>query len=337
MKTLLRSAGFVALLVLFLLVFRLTTYTVNEGENVIITQFGRPIGLAITNAGLHFKMPFIQQVNRLDVRIQEWDGQAVSMPTRDKLYITVDSFGRWRIADPLLWFTRLRDERSALSRIEDIVGSENRNAVARHDLIEIVRTDKTRSPIADASFVSGNMETNIGVLPPISLGREAIEQDVLRKAAGKLKEFGIELVDTKFMRINYSSSVTAQINNRMISERKQIADRFRSEGEGEAARILGNRERELQRINSEAYATVQKIQGEADATAIEIYAKAYNQSPVAVDLYAFLKTMDTYKKMATNDVTLVLSTESDIFHYLKTIEPRTLKPEPAAASTPERR
>jgi modulator of FtsH protease HflC len=325
MKSLIRSAAVAVVIITGVILFNLFTYSVSEGENVILTQFGKPVDKPITTAGLHFKLPMIQTVNRVDVRIQEWDGQAVNMPTRDKLYIIVDSFGRWRISDPLLWFTRLRDVRSALSRIEDITGSENRNAVAKNDLIEIVRTDKNRQPVLDASLKSELVETNAFVLPPITNGRTGLEKEVLTNSAAKLKEFGIDLIDVRFKRINYSPGVTEQINSRMISERKQIADRFRSEGEGEAAKILGNKERELQQITSEAYKTVQKIRGESDATATEIYAKAYNQSPEARELYNFLRTMDTYKKIATNDITMVLSTESELFRLFKESTPPPMK------------
>jgi membrane protease subunit HflC len=321
MKSLIGSAAAAILIIVVVILFSMFTYSVSEGENVILTQFGKPIGKPITTAGLHLKLPIIQAVNRLDVRIQEWDGQAVKMPTRDKLYIIVDSFGRWRISDPLLWFTRLRDVRSALSRIEDITGSENRNAVAKNDLIEMVRTDKNRKPVLDAALKPELVESNAFVLPPITNGRTGLEKEVLENSAAKLKEFGIDLIDVRFKRINYSPGVTDQINSRMISERKQIADRFRSEGEGEAAKIIGNKERELQQITSGAYKTVQKIRGEADATASEIYAKAYDQSPEARELYNFIRTMDTYRKIATNDITVVLSTESEVFRLLKESSP----------------
>lgn len=311
------------ILLVGLVAFFECSYSLSENENAIITQFGKPVGQPVTSAGLHYKIPFIQTVNRLDIRIHEWDGQAVQMPTRDKLYVIVDSFGRWRISDPLLWFTRLRDERSALSRMEDIIGSENRNAVANNDLIEIVRTDKNRTPIIDSTLrpEAGDRTNTSGQLPAIKIGRTLIEQQVMAAAGPKLKDFGIELIDVRFMRINYSPSVTGQINSRMISERKQIANQYRSEGEGEAAKILGNKEKELNQITSEAYKQVQKIKGEADATATEIYAKAYNQSPDAAEFYGFVKTMDTYRRMATNDTTLVFSTDSDLFRYLKTIAP----------------
>ncbi len=325
MKTPVRSAVVVILVVVGLIAFGTCTYTVSENETVIITQFGRPIGQPVNTPGLHFKLPVAQAANRIDMRIQEWDGQAVAMPTRDKLYIIVDSFGRWRVKDPLVWFTRLRDERSTLSRMEDIIGSENRNVVAKNDLIEIVRTDKNRKPVVDVTMSAEGGETNVSSLPPISIGRTALENEVLTQSAAKLKEFGIELIDVRFMRINYSPSVTDQINNRMISERKQIADRYRSEGQGAAAKILGSKERDLQQITSEAYKEVQKIKGQADAQAAEIYAKAYNQSTAAAELYGFLRTMETYRKTATNDTTLILSTDSDVFRYLKTAAPVGVK------------
>src|SRR5438270_3926682 len=218
-------------------------YTVNQTEQVIITQFGKPVGEPTTDPGLHFKLPMIQDVNRIDKRFLEWDGTPVAIPTRDKTYIHVDTFARWRINDAKTFFVRLRDERSAQSRLEDILGSETRNAVAKHDLIEIIRTDKNRKPLRDENLK--NVPTGlgtIGVLPPIQYGREKIEDEIKTKAAGKLAEFGIDLLDVRLKRVNYNPDVLDRIYQRMISERRQIASRFRSEGEGEAARIAGRKE-----------------------------------------------------------------------------------------------
>lgn len=290
-----------------------TFYTVDETERVIITQFGRPVGEVIDQAGFKVKVPFVQEVNRIEKRILVWDGSANDMPTKDKLYITVDTFGRWRIRDPLQFFLRLRDERSAQSRLEDILGSETRNAVARHELIEIIRTTQGRSPEVDPVLA----DVDISQLLPISQGRERIEAGILEAASGKLAEFGIELLDIRFKRINYNDSVREKIYARMTSERDQIADRFRSEGAGEAARINGNKERELQTIESVAYRTIQKIEGDADARATDIYARSYNQSPAAVDLYTFLKTLETYRNVIDADTTLVLSTDSDLMTLMK--------------------
>jgi modulator of FtsH protease HflC len=293
-------------------------YAVDQTEQVIITQFGKPVGDPITDPGLHFKLPFVQTISRIDKRFLEWDGTPVAIPTRDKTYIHVDTFARWRINDPKTYFVRLHDERSAQSRLEDILGSETRNAIAKHDLIEIVRTDKNRKPLHDENLK--NVPTGvgtIGVLPPIQFGRLKIEEEIKAAAAAKLAEFGIELLDLRLKRVNYNPDVLDRIYQRMISERRQIAQRFRSEGEGEAARIAGQKERDLNEIQSTAYRQVQQIRGQADAKATEIYAHAYTQNPQAAEFYGFLKSMETYRKVLTKDSTLLLSTDSDLFGLLK--------------------
>ena len=209
-------------------------YTVSEVEQAIITQFGRPVGEPVTTAGLKFKVPFIQDVNPIDKRILEWDGNPSDMPTKDKLYIAVDLFARWRIDDPLQYFLRLRDERSAQSRLDDILGSETRNAVAKHELIEIIRTTKDRVPLRDTQLLTATAN-DVGALVPIQRGRKLVEQEIFAAASEKVKVFGIELLDIRFRRINYNESVRPKIYDRMISERRQIAERFLSEGNGEAA------------------------------------------------------------------------------------------------------
>lgn len=292
-------------------------YTVNEVEQVIITQFGKPVGEPVTEAGLKFKTPFIQEVNPIDKRVLEWDGAPSDMPTKDKLYISVDLFARWRVVDPLQYFLRLRDERSAQSRLDDILGSETRNAVAKHELIEIIRTTKDRIPQRDATLASSAHNTDVGALVPIEKGREMVEKEIFNAAAEKVGVFGIELLDIRFKRINYNESVRPKIYDRMISERRQIAERFLSEGNGEAARIRGNRVRELNKIQSEAYREVEEIRGLADAKATEIYSKAYNQSPKAVEFYEFTRTMAAYDSLIDKNTTLVLSTQSELFKYLK--------------------
>lgn len=292
-------------------------YTLQETEQAIITEFGKPVGQPVTEAGLHFKMPMTQEVNVIQKQILEWDGQRSEMPTRDKLYITVDMFGRWRINKPLEYFRRLRDERSAQSRLDDILGSETRNSIAKHDLIEVIRTTKDRKPLRDETLAaSADGYGTIGVLQPIQKGRSAIEQEIRDAAKAKLAELGIELLDVRFKRINYNPSVVEKIYERMISERQQIASRFRSEGEGEAAKILGDRERDLSVIESEAYKSVQQIRGEADAKVTSIYAAAYSQSAEARGLYTFVKTLDTYKKVISENDTLVLSTGSELYRFL---------------------
>jgi membrane protease subunit HflC len=292
-------------------------YTVSEVEQVIITQFGKPVGEPVTSAGLKVKVPFIQEVNAIDKRVLEWDGSPSDMPTKDKLYISVDLFARWRITDPLQYFLRLRDERSAQSRLEDILGSETRNAVAKHELIEIIRTTKDRVPLRDALLTAAERGRDMGALVPIQKGRKLVEREIFAAAAEKVKIFGIELLDIRFKRINYNESVRPKIYDRMISERRQIAERFLSEGNGEAARIRGDRVRDLNKIQSEAYRQVEEIRGVADAKATEIYAAAYNQSPEAVEFYEFTRTMQSYRTIIADNTTLVLSTDSDLFKFLK--------------------
>lgn len=296
-------------------------YTVNEVEQMIITQFGKPVGEPVTTAGLKFKVPFVQEVNSIDKRVLEWDGNPSDMPTKDKLYISVDLFARWRITDPLQYFLRLRDERSAQSRLDDILGSETRNAIAKHELIEIIRTTKDRVPLRDTFLTEEERKLNMGSLVPIKKGRKMVEQEIFAAAAEKVRVFGIELLDIRFKRINYNDSVRPKIYDRMISERRQIAERFLSEGNGEAARIRGNRVRDLNKIQSEAYRKVEEIRGVADAKATEIYAKAYNQSPESVEFYEFTRTMQAYKTIIADNTTLVLSTDSDLFKFLKGMNP----------------
>lgn len=307
-----------AAVALFLLY--LSAYTINQVEQVIITQFGRPVGDPITDPGLHFKLPFIQDVNRFDKRYLAWDGPMVEMSTKDKTYIQVDTFARWRIADPMRYYLRLRDERSAQSRLEDILGSETRTAIARHELIEVVRTDKARQPMLDETLSGAAGESTLGVLRPIRVGRMQIAQDIFRAAHPKLDEFGIELLDVRFKRINYNQQVLERIYQRMISERMQIAQRFRSEGEGEAARINGKKERDINEIESTSYKRVQEIHGEADAKATEIYARAYTQKPEAAEFFKFTKSMETYRKILNRDATIIMSTHSDLFELLKRVE-----------------
>ena len=311
------------LIVLGLAVYVLNSsiYTVSEVQQMIITQFGKPVGEPVTTAGLKVKIPFIQEVNPIDKRILEWDCNPSDMPTADKLYISVDLFARWRIVDPLQYFLRLRDERSAQSRLDDILGSETRNAVAKHELIEIIRTTKDRIPLRDAALTVTEQEMDMGQLVPIQKGRKLVEQEIFAAAAQKVQVFGIELLDIRFKRINYNESVRPKIYDRMISERRQIAERFLSEGNGEAARIRGNRVRDLNKIQSEAYREVEEIRGVADAKATEIYAGAYNQSPESVAFYEFTRTMQSYQLIIAENTTLVLSTDSDLFKFLKGMDP----------------
>lgn len=316
MNTLFKSALVpVALIAAFILWN--SFYTVSMTEQVIITQFGKIKGTTVTEPGLHLKTPFVDTVNRFDKRFLEWDSRPVSMTTRDKQYLEIGTFARWRITDPLQFFVSLRDERTALSRLDDNLGSATRGTVANHDLIELIRTDKDRK--ANPSVLPTGTEA--APLLNIREGRVAIEEAILKQTQPVVKKFGIEILDVRFKRLNYSSGVLEKIHARMISEREQIAARFRSEGEGEAARIQGTRELELNRITSEAYRKVQEISGTAEAKASAIYSEAFNSSPQAAEFYTFQKTLETYGKTAATDTTVIFSTGSDLFRLMKTVTP----------------
>jgi membrane protease subunit HflC len=309
------SRRIVSLLVLAAVVLILVGnafYTVSEAEQVIITQFGKPQGDPITQAGLHLKIPFIQKVNRFEKRWLAWDGDANQMPTRDKKFIWVDTYARWRISDPLLYFQRVRDERGAQTRLDDILDGETRKAIANVDLIEVVRTQDREFELSVEAIVS---ESDSAVTArPIEIGREKITREILERASEKIATFGIELVDVRFKRINYADEVRRTVYDRMISERQKIRDKLRSEGQGRSAEIRGGKERELKRIRSGAYRTAQEIRGEADSTAAAIYAQAYNRDP---EFYAFQRTLETYLETLGEEETLVLSTDGEFFRYLK--------------------
>jgi membrane protease subunit HflC len=319
-----KKSGFGCLVAITLFVFLLIAsgaiYTVKETDQVIVTQFGKLVGEPVTEPGLKFKIPFLQKVNSFDRRILEWDGRTTEMPTKDKTYIIVDTYARWKIIDPLRFFEKLRDERTAQSRLDDILGSETRNTVAKHELIEIIRTTKERTVQVDADLAEADKTGTVGRLIPIRRGRTLLEKEIQDTAKVKLAEFGIELLDIRFKRINYNQGVQERIYERMVSERQQIAERFRSEGAGEAAKILGDMEKELREIESGAYKIVETTKGEADAKATEIYAQAFNISPEAADFYEFVRTMDLYRSTLGGG-TVVLSTDSDLFKYLKAVKP----------------
>lgn len=322
MKTTQIVIAFLAVVLLILLSGSL--YTVGETEQIIITRFGQPVGQPVTKSGLHMKVPFIENVNRFEKRIVQWDGPPSEMTTKDKLFIIVDAFARWRVNNPRAYFEKLRDERTAQSRLDTILGSEVRNIIAKHNLIEVVRTTKERKPVIDDSVVTAK----VVALPPINLGRVVLEQEIFKAASEAIarQNLGIELLDLRFKRINYKSTVLEKIYLSMISERDQIAQRYLSEGAGKAAEKNGERERELRRIESDAYRQVQEIQGKADAEATQIYATAYNTSPAAADFYQFVKTLETYKSSLGRDTTLILTTDSDLFKYLKKTDGKIVAP-----------
>ena len=303
----------IALVVLILLSITVSSaYVVRETEQVILTQFGKPIGEPVFEPGIHFKIPIIQKANFFDKRFLEWDGDPNQIPTKDKRFIWVDTYARWRINDPLLFFQRLTNERNALSRLDDILDGETRNAIAKHLLVEVVRaTNRIVQASEEAS------EETAQALAHISVGREKITRSIIEAASERVQELGIELLDLRLKRINYVDDVQQKIFERMITERKRKADKFRSEGQGEASKILGNMERDLKKIQSEAYKTAQEIIGEADAEAATIYAEAYNQNSDSRDFYSFIKTMETYKTTFSDKDWLILSTKGDFYKYLQ--------------------
>ena len=313
-----KAPGFLIafLIVVGILFVAKSFYVVNETQQVIITQFGKPVGNAITRPGIHFKIPFIQNANFFEKRFLEWDGSPNQVPTKDKRFIWVDMYARWRIVDPLLFFQRLHDERGAQSRLDDILDGETRNAIAKHELVELIRSSN-RTTLTDEE-VGAVDDTSALVL--ITYGREKITRSILDAAAPRIRELGIELLDLRFKRINYVDEVQQKIFERMNSERKRIAEKYRSEGEGEASKILGDKERELKSIQSEAYKTAQEIIGKADSEATAIYAHAYNRNSETRDFYRFLKTMETYKTTLSEKDWLILSTKSDFFEYLQKLE-----------------
>ena len=299
--------------VVILIIIFSTAFVVNETEQVIIPQFGKPVGNAITDPGIHFKAPW-QDANRFDKRFLEWDGAANQIPTKDKRFVWVDTYARWQISEPLLFFQRVRDERGAQARLDDILDGETRNAVANHDLVEIVRSSN-RKPVVDMDIMEGNDDSE--VFPKIEIGRDKITREILAAASERAKELGVEILDIRFKRINYVEEVQQKIFERMITERKRIADKYRSEGQGEASKILGDKERDLKEIQSKAYKEAQEIMGKADAKATAIYAKAYNQNADSREFYRFLKTLDTYKTTFSEKDWLILSTKSDYYKFLE--------------------
>jgi len=302
--------GYIVILALVLLLINSSVYILDETQQAIVTQFGKPVGQPRTEPGLHFKTPFIHNVQYFDKRFLEWDGDRNQVPTKDKKFIFVDTYARWEITDPLQFFIRLRDERSAQSRLDDILDGETRNAIASNELLDIVRSTN-REPEITEDFME-----EIEVLEDIAVGRSAIEKIILEKANERTTDLGVRILDFRFKRMNYVDEVRDRVFDRMISERNRIADQFRSEGQGEARKIEGNKERDLAQIQSEAFREAEEIKGRADAEATRIYASAYNKNRQSVDLYKFLRTMESFEKSMDEKTSLIISTNSEFFKYL---------------------
>jgi membrane protease subunit HflC len=284
-------------------------YTIDETEQVIITQFGRIVGTPKTDPGLKFKIPFIQHANYFAKNLLDWDGDPGQIPTLDKTFIWVDPFARWKITDPVKFFQTVNNQFNAIGKLNDIIDPAVRNFITSHSLVEAVRKSSRSLDTSDVEI-----EDRIQTSYAVNVGREKITQGILQQAQPKLAQFGIELVDVKIKRINYVEQVRNSVYGRMIAERKQIAEKYRSEGKGEAQKILGERERDLQEITSEAYRKAQEIKGKADAQATIIYAEAYGVDP---KFYSFVQTLEIYDQSLDEKNTLILSTDSEFLKYLK--------------------
>lgn len=303
----------VTIVVLFIVftLLRSTAYIVDETEQVVITQFGKAVGQPVKEAGLYFRVPFIQEANYFPKNLLDWNGEPGQMPTKDKTFISLDMFARWKVIDPLTFFQTVRVEAAAQAKLDNIIESATRNLITSNPLIEAVRNSDREMEIGEVEMDERTKEI---VKKPIQLGREAIARKIMEQAKPKMAQFGIDLVDVRIKRINYVDEVQKEVYNRMIAERKQIAEKFRSEGRGESFKISGDREKELKRITSEAYRKAQEIMGTADAEATKIYANAFNKDP---EFYSFINTLAIYKDSMDKETWLMLSTKSDFMKYLK--------------------
>ncbi|WP_310994101.1 protease modulator HflC [Aequorivita marina] len=289
-----------------------SAYIVDEKEQVVITQFGRPIGVAVTTPGVNFKVPFIQTANVFDKRYLEWDGKPNQIPTKDKKFIFIDTYARWQITDPLQFYKRLTDERGAQTRLNDILDGETRDYIANHELVEAVRNSNREARVTDTLT-----EPSSDTLIDIKVGREKIEKMILKTGNQRVSDLGIVILDFKIKRLNYVEEVRQNVFKRMNSERFRIADKFRSQGQGEASKINGKKVRDLKTIQSTAFEQAEKIKGKADASAAAIYAEAYNQSAQSKKLYSFLKSMETFENTFDAETSVILSTDSELYKYLK--------------------
>lgn len=317
MKSSIRSAALAIVILAVFVAVTSTFYILQEGQQAIIVQLGRPVGDTITTAGLHIKIPFIQEVRRFEKRLLIWDGDPNQIPTKGREFIWVDSTARWRIADARRFLESVATEAGAQSRLDDILDSAVRDEVSKSELVELVRSKSWEVPEDEAlELVPEELEAEIK--KQVARGREEITRTILDAAREKTPQYGIELIDVRIKRLDYVESVRLKVYERMISERKRIAAQFRSEGEGRSAEILGEMERELRQIRSNAYRQVQEIRGKGDAEATGIYGRAFNKDP---EFYSFLQTLESYKEGTNENAVLVLTTESDFYRYLKNARP----------------
>ena len=300
----------VALILLAIILLSSAFYSIDETQQVVITQFGKPVGDPIKEAGFHFKVPFIQDVNYFEKRLLEWDGNPTEISAKDKKFILVDTYARWRIEDPLKLFRSVVNENGAQTRLDNIIDAATRNLVTSNILIEVVRNSNREMSVAEAEL---ELSSEV-MVDSIRVGREKLSQNIFDAAKEKVKEYGIVLADVRIKRINYIQEVRERVFERMIAERLRIAEKYRSEGAGKKAEIEGEMEKELQKITSEAYRTAEEIRGNADARAVKIYAQAYERDP---EFYSFIRTLESYTNTMDERTWLILSTDSDYLKYLK--------------------
>ncbi|MCF7873675.1 MAG: protease modulator HflC [Candidatus Omnitrophica bacterium] len=314
------AKGLIALIIVILLILIGNPfYTLKEGKQVVITQFGDPIGDPITKAGLHLKIPFIQKVNTFEKRVLEWDGDPNQIPTKDKRYIKIDTTARWRIVDALKFFQSVYDEVGAHARLDDVVDAAVRDVITSHNLVEIVRSSNRILENFDKIKEEGKLFIEESQIEKVRSGRNDLRTMIISNAKEGLRsQFGIELLDVRIKRLNYVEEVQRKVYDRMISERKRAAEEYRSEGRGAQAEITGKTDKELKLIQSEAYKKAQKIKGKADAKATKIYADAYSKDP---DFYSFLQTLKTYQNTVDSDTALILTTDAEYFKYLQKSSP----------------
>ncbi|NLA74155.1 MAG: protease modulator HflC [Deltaproteobacteria bacterium] len=307
-----KTTPYLIVIIILIIIGSMSFYVVDETQQVVITQFGKPIGDSIREPGLKFKIPYYT-ANVFAKNLLSWDAEPGQIPTLDKTFIWVDPFARWKIVDPLKYFQTLNNENAANARLNDIINSTIRNAITSNSLLEAVRNTDRKLEMDEMDAGLTGEQASV-VIDTVKTGREEIERRILNEAQPKLIEFGIELVDVKIKRINYEEGVQESVFGRMIAERKQIAEKFRSEGQGEARKIEGDREKEMKKITSEAYRISQEIKGKADAEATQIYAQAFGIDP---EFYSFTKTLDIYKQSIDKDISLILSTDSEFLKYFK--------------------
>jgi membrane protease subunit HflC len=302
------------LLLAFLVILGATcAYTVDETQQVVITRFSK-VNRTVKEPGLKFKIPMVERAIVYPRNLQEWDGDPGEVPTKDKTYIYVDTFARWKIVDPVLFFKTIGYPAGLASpRLNEIIDPAVRNQITSNRLIESVRNSNRELDTFEIGLEE-NEQRKQRTAYAVKIGRQQIDEMILKEARPKLEKFGIELVDVKIKRLNYREEVRQSVYDRMIAERKQIAQKFRSEGKGEAQKILGDKELDLKRIQSEAYRKAQEIKGRADAKATRLYADAFGRDP---EFYSFVKTLEIYDEALDKDSTLILSTDSDLLKYLK--------------------